>query len=81
MPLNDDVLGTNADGTPNQDYCKFCYANGKFTGNFTMEQMVEFCSQYVGEYNKNTGNNLTQDEYKNVLRQWYPNLKRWKSNE
>jgi len=79
MPLTDEVLGTNADGTLNQDYCKYCYVDGHFARNFTMEQMVEYCSQYVAEYNKDSGNNLTQDEYKKVLRQWYPNLKRWKS--
>jgi len=81
MPLTDEVLGTNADGTLNQDYCKYCYADGHFAGDFTMEQMVEHCSQYVAEYNKNSGSNLTQDEYKKLLRQWYPSLKRWKSAE
>ena len=39
--------------------------------------MVEFCAQFVEEYNKNTGQNLTREEYKGVLRQYYPNLKRW----
>ena len=42
-----------------------------------MEEMVEFCAQFVEEYNKNTGQNLTREEYKGVLRQYYPNLKRW----
>ena len=81
MPLTDDALGTNADGSLTQDYCKYCYVDGRFAGDFTMEQMVEHCPQYVAEYNKESGNNLTQDEYKNLLRQWYPTLKRWKSVE
>ena len=42
-----------------------------------MEEMVEFCSQFVDEYNKNTGQHLNQEEYKALLRQYYPNLKRW----
>jgi hypothetical protein len=42
-----------------------------------MEEMVEFCSQFVDEYNKNTGQNLSREEYKGMLRQYYPNLKRW----
>ena len=78
MPLKDDVLGTNADCSKNHEYCMYCFKDGGFTGDFTMEEMVEFCAQFVDEYNKNTGQNLTRDAYKEVLRQFYPNLKRWK---
>ena len=77
MPLTPEILGTNADGTKNKEYCIYCYKDGAFTGDFTMEEMVEFCAQFVEEYNKNTGQNLTREEYKGVLRQYYPNLKRW----
>ena len=29
MPLeSDDMLGRDSDGTPNEDYCKWCYADG-----------------------------------------------------
>ena len=77
MPLTDEVLGTNADGTKSDDYCMYCYRDGAFTGDFTMEEMAEFCSQYVGEYNKHTGQNLDREAYKAVLLQFYPNLKRW----
>jgi radical SAM superfamily enzyme len=78
MPLNDDILGTNSDGSKNQEYCTYCYKDGAFTGDFTMEEMVEFCAQFVDEFNKNTGQNLTKEAYKDVLRQFYPSLKRWK---
>lgn len=77
MPLTPEILGTNADGSKNQEYCIYCYKDGAFTGDFTMEEMVEFCAQFVEEYNKNTGQNLSREEYKGVLRQYYPNLKRW----
>lgn len=77
MPLNDEVLGTNADGSKSDDYCSYCYRDGAFTGDFTMEEMVEYCSMFVDEYNKNTGQNLTACQYKEVLRQFYPTLKRW----
>ena len=78
MPLTDEVLGTNADGTKNEDYCIYCYKEGQFLQDCTMDEMVEFCSQFVDEYNKNTGQSLIREEYKSVLRQFYPNLKRWK---
>lgn len=77
MPINEEIYGTNADNSKNAEYCMYCLKDGAFTGDFTMEEMVEFCSQYVDEYNKNTGQNLTREAYKDVLRSFYPGLKRW----
>lgn len=77
MPLSEDVLGTNADGSQNEDYCMYCFKDGAFTGDFTMEQMVEFCSQFVEQYNRGAGKNLTREEYKEELRRFFPHLKRW----
>lgn len=79
MPLMSDAdCGTNADGSINHEYCKYCYADGKFLQDFTMEQMIEHCAQFVDEVNKNTGQHLTAEEYKEQLRQYFPMLKRWK---
>ena len=77
MPLTDEVLSTEADGSKNEEYCIYCYKDGTFTGDFTMEEMAEFCAQFVDEYNKNTGQSLTREEYKQMLLQYFPNLKRW----
>ena len=87
MPLTDEVLGTNADGSKNEEYCMYCYKDGAFTGDFTMEEMAEFCAQFfaeqsgkaerVDDFNKNTGQSLTRDEYKQQLLKYFPNLKRW----
>ena len=40
MPLTEEILGTNADGSKNEEYCIYCYKDGAFTGDFTMEEMV-----------------------------------------
>ena len=77
MPLTDEVLGTNADGSKNHEYCIYCYKDGAFTGDFSMEYMAEYCSMFVEEYNKHTGKNLTACEYKQELLKLYPSLKRW----
>ncbi len=77
MPLSEEILGTNADGSKNEDYCIYCYKDGAFTGDFTMEEMAEYCSMFVEEFNKNTGKNLTACEYKQELLKYYPMLKRW----
>ena len=36
MPLTEEVLGTNADGSKNEDYCMYCYKDGKFLQDCTM---------------------------------------------
>ncbi len=78
MPLNDQVLGTNADGSKNDDYCMYCYKDGKFLQDCTMDEMIEHCSQFVDEVNKNMPKPMTKDEYKQMMRQYFPMLKRWK---
>ena len=40
MPLTEEVLGTNADGSKNEDYCMYCYKDGKFLQDCTMEEMI-----------------------------------------
>ena len=77
MPLTDELLGTNADGSKNEDYCIYCYKDGAFTGDFTMEEMAEYFSMFVENYNKNTGLDLTSCEYKQELLKFFPTLKRW----
>ena len=78
MPLNDENRGTNADGSKNEDYCMYCYQNGKFTNDCTMDEMIEFCAQFVDEVNQNMPKPMTKEEYKDMMRQYFPMLKRWK---
>ena len=78
IPLTNEILGTNADGSKNEDYCMYCYKDGKFTQDCTMDEMIEFCAQFVDEVNKNMTKPMTKDEYKGMMRQYFPMLKRWK---
>ena len=77
MPLTEDVLGTNADDSKSEEYCVYCYKDGRFLQECTMEEMAEFCAQYVDEFNKHTGQNLGREEYRMMLLQYFPTLKRW----
>ena len=80
MPLTSkDDCGTNADGSINYDYCKYCYQDGKFLQDCTMDEMIEHCAQFVDEVNKNMPQPMTQEEYKQMMRHFFPMLKRWKS--
>ena len=78
MPLTDEILGTNADGTKNEDYCIYCYKDGKFLQDCTMDEMIEHCAQFVDEVNKNLPRPMTKEEYIGQMKTYFPHLKRWR---
>ncbi len=79
MPLTSkEDCGTNADGSTNFDYCRYCFQAGKFTQDFTMDQMIEFCSEFIDEVNKGLPQPMTKEQYVQMMRGYFPMLKRWK---
>lgn len=80
MPLTNETKGTNADGSLNDDYCVYCYKDGRFTQDFTMNQMIDFCLQFLDQMNAASGWNLTHTQAKEQMEQYFPHLKRWKDN-
>ena len=78
--MTNEALGTNADGSRNDDYCIYCYKDGKFTQDMTMEQMIDHCAQFTDEINRQSGQNLTQEQAKEMMRRFFPHLKRWKNS-
>ncbi len=77
MPLTQEVLGTNADGSKNEDYCLYCYKDGRFLQECTMDGMIEHCSQFVDEINKHLPSPMTREEYIGQMKTYFPRLKRW----
>lgn len=73
------VIGTNADGSKNEDYCMYCYNEGCFIQECTMDEMIEHCSLFVDEENKHLPSPLTKEEYMEQLRIIFPGLKRWQT--
>ena len=78
MPLSKEMMGTNADGSLNEDYCIYCYKDGKFTQECSMDEMIEFCAQFVDEVNKNVPEPMSKEQYKQMMYDFFPHLKRWK---
>ena len=76
MPLSEsgEMNATNADGTKNDDYCMYCFKNGAFNAAVTMEEMIEICVPHVIAANEN----MTEEGARNMMREFYPTLKRWK---
>ena len=51
MPLeDDDIIGHNHDGSFNEDYCKWCYADGEFKY-ASKEQLIDFCVEHMANEN------------------------------
>lgn len=67
-------FGTNADGSKNVDYCKYCYVNGEFTSTLTLEEMIE----RVIQMKKKLG--ASEAEFADIRSKYYKSLsslKRW----
>lgn len=73
MKMKYEDYGKNTDGSPNTDYCKYCYPDGKFSKEETMEEMIESNLQFLGE-----GASLTPAEAKEEMAAYFPLLKRWR---
>lgn len=76
MPMNAPgaKYGTEKDGSPNPDYCSYCYDKGAFLGNPTMEQMMVICLPFEKEAHPDQ----TEEELMAEMRRFFPTLKRWK---
>lgn len=75
MPItSNDLLGTNKDGSINEDYCKYCYENGEFIDKVSMEDYINMCSKY------GTQAGMTNEEMKLHCEKLFPTLKRWQNN-
>lgn len=74
MMMGEEEYGYNADGSRNTDYCKYCFPNGNFGKDETMEEKIESCIPFwVGEECK------TPEEARERMRELFPTLKRWKT--
>lgn len=75
MPMRaDETYGTNADGSKNEDYCKYCFENGAFTSEMTMDEMIEVCVQPMASANAD----MSEEQAWSMMREFFPTLKRWK---
>lgn len=78
MPLeSDNVKGTNKDKSINNDYCTYCFQNGEFAQECTMDQMIEHCAQFVDKFNEGSEKKITREEAIANMKEFFPKLKRW----
>lgn len=78
MPLTEEeYFGTEENGGLNRDYCIYCYRDGAYTSDVNMQGMIDHCLQYLDEFNQSSGQNLTAEEARKQMLEYFPTLKRW----
>ena len=74
MPLEDEMIGRNKDGTLNEEYCKWCYADGTYTYS-DMDDLIEVCIPHMASAG------FTEEQTRAYMKQLLPTLNYWKRYE
>lgn len=75
MPMPEPELhGTEADGSPSEDFCRYCYDHGDFTATgVTMDEFIEATAPIEAE-----ALGISRDEAVSLMATLLPHLKRWR---
>lgn len=72
MPLNDDgMISKEMDGSFNEDYCKWCYTNGKFTYG-SKDSFLDFLVGHMPN-----PDNLSESERREKYNSYLSQLRHW----
>ena len=74
MPLEDAILGRNRDGSLNEDYCQWCYADGTYTYS-DMDELIGVCIPQLVKQG------FTEEQARTYLKEKLPTLDYWKRYE
>ena len=74
MPLEDAFIGRNKDGSLNEDYCQWCYADGTYTYS-DMDDLIRVCVPNMVKQG------FTEDQARSYMKQMLPTLDYWKRYE
>jgi len=74
MPLEDAIIGRDKDGALNEDYCKWCYADGTYTYN-NMDDLIDVCVKHMASAD------FSEEQTRAYLKQTLPTLDYWKRYE
>lgn len=75
MPLDDDsIVGRDSDGSLNDNYCKWCYADGTYTYN-DMDDLINVCVKHMAN------ESFTEEQARSYMKNLLPNLDYWKRHD
>ena len=72
MPLEDQVMSREADGSLNEEYCQWCYADGQFVYT-SLEQLIDFLVEHM------SNEHWPKDQMRAYLQGMLPTLQYWKA--
>ena len=71
MPLEVSTLSRETDGSFNEEYCKWCYADGEFTYS-SKEQLIDFCAKHMAS------ESWSEQQVRAHMEALVPTLNHWK---
>lgn len=75
MPLGEDeIISKESDGSFNEDYCKWCYADGTYTYD-DMDSLIDVCVGHM------VSDQCTEEQARAYMKQILPGLDYWKRFE
>ena len=74
MPLEDEIIGRNKDGSLNESYCKWCYADGTYTYS-DMDNLIDVCVPHM------VSEGFTEEQARAYMKEMLPKLDYWKRYE
>lgn len=74
MPLEDELISRNQDGTLNEDYCKWCYADGTYTYS-DMDELINVCIPHMVK------EGFSEEQARAYMKDQLPKLDYWKRYE
>ncbi len=74
MPLEDSLISREPDGQLNEDYCKWCYADGEYVYQ-SMDQLIDFCVGHMAS------ESFPPEQVRTYLGRLLPKLSYWKKRQ
>ena len=71
MPLEYSIISRNEDGTLNEEYCKWCYADGTYTYS-NMDDLIDVCVKHM------SGDGFSEEQAREYMKTKLPTLNYWK---
>ena len=76
MPMNSpEMFGTNSDGSKTEEFCTYCFQNGKFTApDITVQEMIDKCVSIMNQQKI-----MPEEQARDLMTKTIPYLNRWKT--
>ncbi len=74
MPIDDTQMSVELDGSFNEEYCKWCYADGNYTYH-DMDNLIDVCVVHMAEHG------FTEEQARTYMKETLPKLDYWKKHK